>query len=141
MKRTLYLLFTISLFCTTVWAGTAHLSEAAIQRVKAFAVLVQDVDKPPAAIVREIEHSKHPLLELSIKEAMAKTYATIVQSQHVENLSKRAWLYSMVKLNMAYLQFGGTESNRPLDQMILHELKKNLPSDIIDAEGFRFSLE
>ena len=128
------------------YAATTHhsalLPPQAIERVRQYKLLVKDVEpKSVPAIVSDLEKTGDPMLNLQIKEAIAKTYAVIIQEEHIEGISKKQWLYSMVALNMAYLQFGGTNSDRSLNKMILHKLKENLPAGIIDQHGFHFSLE
>ena len=113
-----------------------------IERVKAFKGLVHEVDaKSVHQTVAELEQTSHPLLNLEIKEAMAKAYADIVREQKVVGLKNKEWLYSMVGLNMAYLQFGGSKNAEPLNKLICQKLKAYLPANIVNAQGFHFSLD
>ena len=123
-------------------AGRTHLTLPQIERVKAVKDLLCEVDtKPLGQTIHDLEKTGHPLLNLQIREAMAKTYADIVKEHGVEGKNKKEWLYSMVTLNMAYLQFGGTQSPEPLNRMICRKLKENLPSDFINSPSFHYSLE
>ena len=76
---------------------------------------------------------------------MAKTYADIVREINVEGQKKKEWLYSMVCLNMAYLQFGGSQgksgSTTELNRLIRQKLKKYLPPELLKQPGFAYSLE
>ncbi len=115
------------------------LTEQDMERVKAFKALVRDVDmKSLQQTIREIESADYPQLELQMKEAMAKTYADIVLEQTVVEQKQKEWLYSMVTMNMAYLQFGADQgdSGTVLNRMILRKLKRYLPSDILNHPGF-----
>jgi hypothetical protein len=51
----------------------------------------------------------------------------------------------MVCLNMAYLQFGGSQgkygSTTELNRLIRQKLKAYLPSDVLKQPGFIYSLE
>ncbi len=120
-------------------------STGEIARIKAFKALVQEVDqKSLTETVHDLEKSPYPHLNLQMKEAMARVYADLVEDKKVEGKAKKAWLYSMVSLNMAYLQFEGTKDNagnaEPLNRLIRRKLKECLPKDIIDHPGFRCSL-
>ena len=124
--------------------SSAHppLPEQALQRVQQYKSMLKDVEPRPAkAIIAELENSDHPMLNLQIKEAMAKTFTDIVREQNVEGEGKRKWLYSMVALNMANLQFGGSSGSNPLNTMILRKLKKNLPPEVLAQKGFHISLD
>ena len=76
---------------------------------------------------------------------MAKTYADIVREVNVEGKKKKEWLYSMVCLNMAYLQFGGSQgksgSTTELNRLIRRKLKGYLPPNALKRDGFFYSLE
>ncbi len=122
------------------------LSKENIDRLKNIKQSLVDIDgKTLQQTINEVEKSKHPEIQLSIKEAMAKTYIEIVQEQNVQGLSKRKWLYSMVALNMAYLQFGGDKDSAGnasnLNKLIRSKLRSHLPSGIMQQPGFRTSLE
>jgi hypothetical protein len=76
---------------------------------------------------------------------MAKAYADIVRDQDVVGEKKKEWLYSMVCLNMAYFQFGGTQgppgSATSLNRLIRRKLKEYLPPSVLKQPGFLYSLE
>ena len=55
-------------------------------------------------------------------------------------MATREWLYGMVALNMANLQFGG-RSQDSVSQMIAQKLKKALPAEILNAPDFHVSVE
>ena len=76
---------------------------------------------------------------------MAKTYTDIVREINVKGQKKKEWLYSMVCLNMAYLQFGGSQgkygSTTELNRLIRKKLKEYLPGDVFKQSGYLHSLQ
>lgn len=125
-------------------AGT--LSTIEIERVKVVQDALVDVEhKSLSTMVKDLEKSAHPQTYLVIKEAMAKTYAHMIKEQEVQGQQKRAWLYSMINLNMAYLQFVGTRhkaaADTPLNMLIRNKLREYLPADIDRQPGFLQSVD
>jgi hypothetical protein len=123
-----------------------HLTPSQIGRVKVVKELLEEVDtKSLYATIHEIEHTRHPLFDLEMKEAMARAYTDIVKEINVEGQKKKEWLYSMICLNMAYLQFGGSQgkpgSTTELNRLIRQKLKAYLPANIFNQPGFIYSLE
>lgn len=92
-----------------------------------------------------LERSPHPGVRLQMKEAIAKTYTDIVKEENVLQAAKKRWLYSMVCLNMAYLQFAGQEGfcerTTALNKWIRLKLKRYLPVNIYRQPGFFYSLK
>ena len=124
--------------------GVPPLNEEDINQLKKIKEMLKDVDhKPLAQWIKETQKTQYPRLNISIKEAMAKVYIDIVRDHKVEGVKKKEWLYSMIALNMAYLQFGGGDSNKApdLDRLIRQKLKGYLPSGIVSKQGFHYSLE
>ena len=123
----------------------SHLTSLEIERLgKAKKVLFEVDGKSLKQSIAELERSTNPRMGLAIKEAMAKTYADIVSQEKVQDLHKKKWLYSMVALNMAYLQFEGNKDSaghvQNLNKLIRYKLKSYLPADIFNQPGFRCSL-
>ena len=117
-----------------------------IERVKALKAILYDVDtKSLPETIEELQKTRHPQINLQMREAMAKTYADIVRDVNVEGQKKKEWLYSMVCLNMAYLQFGGSQgtpgSTSSLNRLIRRKLKGYLPPNALKQAGFFYSLE
>jgi len=124
---------------------SGHLTAAEIERVRSVKELLYGVDtKSLRATIDELEKTRHPLINLEMKEAMARAYADIVREINVEGQKKKEWLYSMVCLNMAYLQFGGDQgksgSTTELNRLIRKKLKEYLPQDVLKQPGFIYSL-
>lgn len=117
-----------------------------IERVKAVKAFLYGIDtKSLRETIDELEKTRHPQINLQIREAMAKTYTDIVREINVKGQKKKEWLYSMVCLNMAYLQFGGSQgksgSTTELNRLIRQKLKKYLPPNVLKQPGFFYSLE
>ena len=95
--------------------------------------------------ISELEKTRHPEINLEMKEAMARTYVDIVKEINVQGQKKKEWLYSMVCLNMAYLQFGGSQgkpgSTTELNRLIRQKLKEYLPPNALQQPGYVYSLE
>lgn len=148
MKKLVAALTIIVLWVMPVYAQQTyrgHLTPDEIQRVKAVKELLDGIDKQTLwQTIADLEKSRHPYVDLEVKEAMAHAYTDIVHDYSVEDQKKKEWLYSMVCLNMAYLQFGGSNgppgSTSSLNLLIRQELKKYLPSDLINRPGFIYSL-
>jgi len=125
---------------------SGYLTAPEIQRVKAVKELLGDVDKSSMReTIKELEKTKHPQTNLEMREAMARTYTDIVKEIGVDGQKKKEWLYSMVCLNMAYLQFGGSQgkygSTTELNRLIRQKLKEYLPADVLDRSGFLHTLQ
>jgi len=117
-----------------------------IQRLKAVKQLLYGVDrKSLQETIHEVEKSRHPKMTLEMQEAMAKAYTDIVSEMNVVSQKKKEWLYSMVCLNMAYFQFGGSQgkygSTTELNRLIRQKLIKYLPVNALKQPGFVYSLE
>lgn len=125
---------------------SGYLTGADIERVKVVKALLYGVDtKSLQETINELKKTRNPQINLQIREAMAKTYTDIVSQIDVKGQKKKEWLYSMVCLNMAYLQFGGSQgtpgSTTSLNRLIRQELKKYLPPNALKQPGFFYSLE
>ena len=128
------------------YSKIARLSDVEIERLKVIKEDIKEVEtKSIHVLIKELEKAENPSMNLDIKEAMAKTYKDIVVSQHVEGKGKKEWLYSMVALNMAFLQFAGQKDSaggaQNLNKLIRFKLKNYLPADIYQQKGFYTSIE
>jgi len=123
-----------------------HLTEQEIQRVKAVKQLLHGIDsKSLQQTIDDLGKTHYPQVNLEIREAMAKTYADLVKEYNVVGQKKKDWLYSMVCLNMAYIQFGGGQGNSAnstsLNRLIYRKLKEYLPLHALKQHGLLYSLE
>lgn len=123
-----------------------YLSEQEIERVRVIKEMLAGIDKKSLnETIVELEKTRHPLMNIQMKEAMAKAYTDIVREVDVEGQKKKEWLYSMVCLNMAYLQFGGGKGTpgdtTSLNRLIRQKLIEYLPSNISKQSGFLYSLD
>lgn len=112
------------------------------QRIESFKALLNDVDHTSLdQTVDQLNNTEFPIMNMYIQEAIAKAYDDIVREQDVEGVAKKRWLYSMIKLNMAYMQFGGNETTdkKPtaLNKLIRQRLTQYLPKEIIEHRGFK----
>ncbi|HSV43575.1 MAG TPA: hypothetical protein VLJ10_03385 [Candidatus Bathyarchaeia archaeon] len=114
------------------------------ERIRAMKDIVRGVDgKTLEQTIRDIENADDPQLELQIKEAIAKTYADIVLQEKVVDQKQKEWLYSMITINMAYLQFGGSgdDSGNGLHRLIRNKLRDYLPPEVWTRPGFLQTIE
>ncbi len=123
-----------------------HLTAQEIERVKAVKQLLYGIDTQSLQqTIDALEKTRYPQINLIIREAMAKTYTEIAREYNVVGQKKKEWLYSMVGLNMAYLQFEGTHQGAPgsttsLNRLIRRKLKEYLPPHVLKQPGFLYSL-
>ena len=140
MRKTLFVIAILCMASTAFAYG--HLSAKEIGRLRVAKALTADVDTKSLEVsIRELESTDRPDVNLDIRVAMAKTYADIVRDQKLVDLRSKTWLYSMVSLNMAYLQFGGTKNPEPLNRVICRKLKEYLPEGLLKTPGFIKSLD
>lgn len=122
----------------------AQLTAVDIERVKAFKQLSSDVDKKSLSqIIDEIQTADNPQLELAMQEAIAKTYCDVAKEQNVVEQKQKEWLYSMVTMNMAYLQFGAKQddSGNALNRLVRRKLREYLPPEVLNQPGFQVNLQ
>ena len=135
----LFLIFSISAHAKS---GHARLVPSEIERVKVVKQMLYEVDKKSLQqTIEELEKTGYPDLYVYVREAMAKTYLDIVREQDVQSQKAKEWLYSMITLNMAYLQLGGTHNAEVLNRQICQKLKAYLPADILNRPGINYSME
>jgi len=147
MKRFLQLIIFLCLISSVHADGKReYLTALEVERVRVFKELLGSVDsKTVRQTVDDLEKNDYPQVNLQMKEAMAKTYADIVRDKNIEGQGRRERLYSMIALNMAYLQLGGTQdkagSAEPLNRLIRQKLREYLPPEIFNRPGFSFIVE
>lgn len=113
-------------------------------RIAAFKELFCDVDtKSLRETIREIESAEYPQIELVTQEAVARTYADIVLQEKVVDQNQKEWLLSMIRINMASLQFGSSkdETGNVLNRLIRTKLKNYMPPEILTHPGFLQKIE
>ena len=148
LRKLFFVLIFFSFLATGVHAqgDSGFLTAPDIERLKGVKALLGGIDKKSLqASIRELEKTRHPHTNLVMREAMARTFTDIVKEVNVEGQKKKEWLYSMICLNMAYLQFGGSQGKRgstsELNRLIRRKLKEYLPPDLFHQSGFLYSLE
>jgi len=121
-----------------------YLTLEQIQRVRVVKDSLSGVNTQSVMeMIKDLEKSRYPEINLEIKEAEAHAFNDIVVQQDVQDQHKKQWLYSMVCLNMAYLQFSGTapgSNTTSLNMLIRQELQKYLPAAVLNKSGFLYSL-
>ena len=116
-------------------------SAAQIERIKVFKQQLGSVDKKTLeSTIAQLQKANDPQMALEIQETIARVYTDIVAEKNVVDQPTKEWLYGMVSLNMANLQFGG-RANDPLSRMITQRLKKNLPAEVLSNPHFHVSVE
>lgn len=145
MKQAKQFFFLIIFLFLSSSVRAEYLTGQEIQRVKAVKQVLSGVDgKSLQQTIDELGKTRYPHLNLIMREAMARTYVDIVRDNNVVEQKKKAWLYSMVCLNMAYVQFAGFQGSRTsataLNRLIRRKLREYLPADILKQPGFFYSL-
>lgn len=143
------LIWAAALVSCIFWVSVAQaqrLSKAQIERVKACKTILREVDdKPLQSIINDLENRPYPEENLQILEAVAGTYEEIVREQNLTDLAQKERLHGMIRLNMAYLQFGGSEDTvggaSGLNYWICRKLKAHLPAAIWNHPGIFHSIE
>lgn len=142
MKKILILIFIFFVFASF---AQAQPSPAQLKRVEATREMLKDVDKKSLEdTLKELKSSPYFEGSLTILEAVAATYREMVSEYQVEGQAKKEWLHSMVMLNMAYFQLGGSgeeEGESGLNIIIRRKLKKYLPAELMADRRLFHSLE
>lgn len=139
MKR--WIGIVLFLCCATAVYAQGSFSAAQIVRIKALKQRLGVVDKKSLEkTISELQKARDSEVALQIQETIARVYEDIVAEQDIRDEATQEWLYGMVALNMANLQFGG-RSRDSVSQMIAQKLKKALPAAILDAPDFHVSVE
>ena len=107
--------------------------------------LLEEVDLRSAReIIDEFNRTPAPQANLQIYEAVAATYADLVKRKEVTDAASKKQLYNQIRLNVAYLQFGGdpeSENSRKLDLWIRQTLFRHLPRELMDDTAVFLSLD
>lgn len=139
MKRLLIVAFFF--LSISIAFAQGPLSPVQIERVKAFKNIIESVDKKTLLkTISELEKAEDPQFAIQIQEIIAKVYAEIVQEKVVTDQANKEWLYGMVALNMANLQFGG-RADDAVSRLIVQKLQKNLTADVLSHPDFHVSVE
>lgn len=139
MKRLIAIV--LFLCCASGVCAQGSFSAAQIQRIQAFKQRLGTVDKKSLEkTISELQKAQDSELALQIQETIARVYADIVKEQDIYDMVTQEWLYGMVALNMANLQFGG-RSRDSVSQMIAQKLKKALPAALLAHPDFHVAVE
>lgn len=116
------------------------LTGAELERLKALKDLARDVDRESLSeAIDDLARADDLEIALLMRESVAKTYDDIVRERNVVDQDQKEWLYSMVKLNMAYLQLSAAYDNsgNALNRLIRQKLLYYLPAGIVNDPRFR----
>ena len=145
LKKFILLTFLLNVFVLCAYANT-DLSTEQIERVTKAKRLLGDADQ--GSLTKTIHRlKKSPAVEgeLQIIEAVAATYDELVRKYKPADKMARERLLDKIRMNMAYFQLGGPDTENPressLNIVIRRKLKEHLPSELINQPGFLYSLE
>ncbi len=126
------------------WARQT-LTPAQTERLETCVRLLGDVDPQDFAARREsLERGAYTEANLVLLEAVARTYSEIIEEQGITQQGKKEWLYSMVTLNMGYLQLGGSkvrQRDSALNLLIRQKLKSHIPNRLLENENLFYPLD
>jgi hypothetical protein len=129
------------------WAGPvgAGLSDQHAQRVAQARKILAEVDLRSAQdIIDAFNRTTAPEANLQIYEAVAATYDDLVRRKQVTDPASKKSLYNQIRLNVAYLQFGGdpdAENGKKLDLWIRQTLFRHLPRELMENPAIFHSLD
>ena len=126
-----------------VAASKAHLSDTHLARLVQAQKLLADVDsRSQSEIIDELNQTSFPEGNLQIYEAVAATYKELTQHKDIARINKKKRLYDFIRLNIAYLQFGGEigQGNKDLNALIRQTLQRHLPKELLDNDQLFYSL-
>ncbi|MEK7377063.1 MAG: hypothetical protein AABZ57_07910, partial [Candidatus Margulisiibacteriota bacterium] len=97
--------------------------------------LLAEVDRRSANdICDEFNKTAAPEANVKIYEAVAATYDDLVKSKDIQDAAQKVHLYDQIRLNVAYIQFGGDpeyDGGKLLDRWIRQALVRYLPKDLM----------
>jgi len=129
---------------TPAIAAEGYLSNAHVVRVTQAQQLLADVDtRSQNETIDEFNRAAFPEGNLQIYEAVAATYKELTQQKGITELNQKRRLYDFIRLNIAYLQFGGSieQGDKDLNRWIRQTLRRHLPKELFDNDQLFHSLE
>ena len=138
------ILLLILFFISPQWT-LANIEEGVfLARIRDAKMLVKDLDP---RTVEDIYHQLHatssPEGNLQIYEATAATYRDLVESKEVTDEAGKKNLYDQIRMNVAFIQFGGNPSGggKKIDRWIRQTLMKYLPKGLLKDKDIFHSAE
>lgn len=125
-------------------AHAAALNPQQIERIKEAKKLLGSVDpRTVGDISAELSKTRFAEENLQILEAVAQTYRDMILEYEEVTNDKREWLHSMILLNMAYFQFGGSseQGDTGLNIVIRRKLRKYMSPELMANPNLFYSLE
>lgn len=141
MLRFLLVLLLLLSFSVTTFAD-GSLTAIQLQRVRQYKNQLSEVNSEPLdKTIDWLAAQRYPEIHLQIEEAVAQSYTQLIKEHQLTKLKDKRWLYGMIKLNVAYLQFtagqeGASGADAALNRLIQRTLKKYLSPEIFNHPGF-----
>lgn len=134
MRKLIICLILCLIFATPSMADTIF-SQDEIRRLSTAKKLLMDTEKRSLDhLVNELSTTHSPRQQLAIYEAMAATFRDIIKKYEGDTPQSRERLLGKIRMNMAYFQLGGPDTDDPedgaLNRLIRRKLKHYLPEDI-----------
>jgi len=148
LKRILSVFFVCSLLALGLprpSSARQTLTPSQVERLETCVRLLSDVDPQDFAARREgLERGTYTEANLVLLEAVARTYSEIIEEQGITEQERKEWLYSMVTLNMGYLQLGGSkvrQRDSALNLFIRQKLKSHIPARLLENQDLFYPLD
>jgi len=141
MKKVIIIL---SIVLIPLRLDAAPLSPQQIERVKEAKNLLGPVEpRTTEEIVNELTAARFSEENLQILEAVAQTYRDMLIEYKEATNGKREWLHSVILLNVAFFQFGGSseQNDTGLNIVIRRKLKKYLSPQLLSNRNLFYALE
>ncbi|HOW35362.1 MAG TPA: hypothetical protein PL155_02980 [Candidatus Omnitrophota bacterium] len=145
LRKFFALVFLINAFAFHAYADQ-DLSPGQLSRLKAAKGLIGDADsRSLQEAADELRTSPDTEGALQILEAVAAVYVELVRDYALDDSTARVRLLDKIRMNMAYFQMGGPDSEGPqesdLNILIRRKLKEHLSSELRNNPKLFYSLE
>ena len=133
------------LFSGTAYAVEGPLTGAHLARIEQVKqILGQVEDRPARQIMDEFNRTSAPQGNLQILEAVSATYQDLVDRKKVTDMEEKKQLYNLIRLNVAYLQFGGNigyQGDKKINLWIRQTLARHLPQELMQNQQVFYTLD
>jgi len=107
--------------------------------------MIEEVEsRPVEQILEAFNRAPAPEANLQIYEAVALTYRDLVRRKDITEPGAKILLYNQIRMNVAYLQFGGdaeSGKSKKLDLWIRQTLLRYLPREVLENEKIFYALD
>jgi hypothetical protein len=119
--------------------------DAFAKRVHNAKMLIKDFEpRSVEDIAKELRGTSSPEGNLRIFEAVAATYRDLVTNGNINGDKGKKDLYDQIRMNVAFIQFGGNPNERGANQVnrwIRQALLKYLPRDLMSDKDMFYSAD